>query len=163
MEKIILVRALKEPLRQVSSKIWNIFTLSLILYHVTYVSSYQSGYYMDNGYQTLSRRQLHNWREKENAIGKELLTMLGIEKKPKVLPGEKNHKSAPLFMKELYRQLQYDTEDLWDSAHNLNKLHYNLSIPGLQGAAGDADLIMSFQNQGKLQAIILCTYIFPGG
>ena len=145
-----LIAPFKESSSDVTSLLWNIYTISLLFYHVTKVSCYQSGYYVDNGHQTLSRRPLPNWREQETAIGQELMTMLGIDRKPNVLPGEKYHKSAPIFMKELYKQLQYDTENIWDSAHNLNKIHFNLSIPGISWAAGDADMIMSFQNQGKL-------------
>ena len=99
-----------------------------------------SGFYADNAHQqsvmidTLPSRQ-------RREIQKEILTLLGLDHKPKPVPHVKQN-SAPKYMLDLYNSLEEDGE--------LGRRHFiNISDPGLEQGVDGADMIMSFVNRGK--------------
>ena len=88
-------------------------------------------------------------------IKHEILTLLGLHHRPKPAPPLK-HNAAPTYMMDLYNTLHEEEEmggeGVETSVHErqLEKLvESNLTMRGMERSLEDADMIMSFVNQGE--------------
>ena len=127
------------------------------------INAYESGIYVDNVFtrktEMVNRLQ---WGSKR-AIKQEILSLLGLQHLPKHVVAGK-HNSAPSYMLDLYRTLQNDVmmevedEDQWMYRIKQEILNKNLTLPGMEDNAEEADMIMSFVNNGEF----LLRHTLPG-
>ena len=125
-----------------------------IISGISSINAYESGIYVDNVF--TRRTEMVNrlqWGSKR-AIKQEILSLLGLQHLPKHVVGGK-HNSAPSYMLDLYRTLQNDVmmevedEDQWMYRIKQEILNKNLTLPGMEDNAEQADMIMSFVNNGE--------------
>ena len=130
-----------------------------IISGISGINAYESGIYVDNVFtrktEMVNRLQ---WGSKR-AIKQEILSLLGLQHLPKHVVGGK-HNSAPSYMLDLYRTLQNDVmmevedEDQWMYRIKQEILNKNLTLPGMEDNAEEADMIMSFVNNGEFCYVI---------
>ncbi len=125
------------------------------------VAALQSAFYTDNvftGRTEIITKHAKSQRNSKRAIKEQLLNLLGLDHVPKHFHGGK-HNSAPSYMLDLYRTLQNDVmlerddvtelDSQWLARIKREILRRHLTLPGMEGNAEQADMIMSFVNAGE--------------
>lgn len=126
-----------------------------------------SGFYYDNGLdQTIVHKHLSKREKKE--MQSEILHLLGLEHRPRpalVSPSnrrkelEKNLSSAPRFLIDVYQSLtEEDSGDL-KLKPELIEREFNVSDSDVN-SMDEADVIMSFINQGKNVSLCFTQWLF---
>eukprot|EP00061_Rhincodon_typus_P011401 g36374.t1 len=79
---------------------------------------------------------------------KEILSILGLPRRPKPLLSVKRSSSAPVFMLDLYRTMANEESDRWQGASLPFHVFQNTRRPLEETFLSQADTIMSFVNVG---------------
>ena len=127
----------------------------VIIGGISSIKAYESGIYVDNVFTRRTEMVNKLQGASKRAIKQEVLSLLGLKHIPKHVSGGK-HNSAPTYMLDLYRTLRNDVtveldgdDKQWMRRIKQEILNKNLTLPGMEEKAEDADMIMSFVNNGE--------------